>query len=81
MRELTVFVFVCLFVCYIIQLTFFLATIFLLSNTRLRESPPAMHPHVHAIYKIREFLSCSGFNLIKVYFSVHYSAVAPAVRF
>ena len=37
-----------LFVCYIIQLTFFIATIFLLSNTRLRKSSPVMH--VHACY-------------------------------
>ena len=29
---------------------------------------------MRAIYKIREFLSYKGFNLIKVYFSVHYSA-------
>ena len=53
--------------------------------------------YMHAIYKIREFLPYKGFNLIKVYFSVYYSAcicvcyhlfqcretlpVAPAVRF
>ena len=30
--------------------------------------------YIHAIYKIREFLSYKGFDLIKVYFSVHYSA-------
>ena len=30
--------------------------------------------YMHAIYKIREFLSYKGFNLIKVYFTVHHSA-------
>ena len=30
--------------------------------------------YMHAICKIKEFLSYRGFNLIKVYFSVHYSA-------
>ena len=53
--------------------------------------------YIHAIYKIREFLSFKGFNLSKVYFSAHCSAcvcycfnaklfretlpVGPAVRF
>ena len=39
-----------LFVCYmyIIQLSFFITTIFLFSNTRFRESSPVMH--VHACY-------------------------------
>ena len=29
---------------------------------------------MHAIYEIRDFFSYKGFNLIKVYFSVKYSA-------
>ena len=47
--------------------------------------------YMHAVYKIREFLSYKGFNLIKVHLSANYSAlctpsivsilVAPAVRF
>ena len=36
------------FVCYIIQLTFFITTIFLLNNTRCSESSPLVH--VHACY-------------------------------
>ena len=58
--------------------------VLLLSNTCM---------YMHAIYKIREFLSYKGFNLIKLYFRVHYNAcvcyqllfretvpVAPAVK-
>ena len=47
--------------------------------------------YMHAVYKIREFLSYRGFNLIKVHLSANCSAlsmpsivsilVAPAVRF
>ena len=36
---------------------------------------------MHALYKIREFLSYKGFNLIKVYFSVHYSAMMYMLSF
>ena len=59
----TTLVFVCLFVCYIIHLTFFIATIFLLDNTRLRESSPVVHVHVCYLQDKRVSL------LIKVYFS------------